>query len=59
MNAETFHRLYGLAQDAGRLSRELLLVRQAVDLLHSVSSLDGQKLAMEHLRELTSAQSLR
>lgn len=54
MNAETFHRLYGLAQDTGRLSRELLLIRQAVDLLHSVSSLDGQKVAMEHLRELTS-----
>jgi hypothetical protein len=50
MRSETFNRLYGLAQEVRRLSRGLLLIRQAVQLvLHT----DGAKVAVEHLRDLT------
>lgn len=49
MRAGSFNRLYGLAQDVGRLSRGMLLIRQAVQLvLHT----GGSKVAIEHLRDL-------
>lgn len=49
LSAAAFDRLYGLAQDARRLSAHLQLVQQAVRLL---SQTHGSSLAVEHLRDL-------
>lgn len=49
MRTHTFNRLYGQAQEVGRLSRGLLLIRQAVQLvLHT----DRAKVAVDHLHDL-------
>lgn len=50
MRAETFNKLYGQAQDVGRLARALRLVRQAVQL---VIHTEGSRTALEHLDDLT------
>lgn len=49
MERGTFNQLYGLAQEVGRLSRGLLLVRQAVQL---VMQTGGAQVAVDHLRDL-------
>lgn len=54
MRADTFAQLHGLASDAERYREVLHLVEQAVQLLmHTDDSSDAQKLALEHLHDLT------
>lgn len=51
MHAQTFQRLFGLAQGVDRLSRILHLARQAAELLLATG---GSQLALEHLCDLVS-----
>lgn len=56
VHAQTFDEMYGLAQEIGRLSRGMLLVRQAVQLVLRMKhdhDREGSEIAFQHLHDLT------